>query len=108
MRVLTDIVGVAENYVEVMGMRLIAGRTFTEPRRNGVNEAVIDSALARRFFPDGNAVGATIAVGKQWLTIIGVVDQARLYDVHSDGRPQMLVRVDDVARALFFRDPDDP
>jgi putative ABC transport system permease protein len=100
--VLTDIVGVAENYVEVMGMRLIAGRTFTEPRRNGVNEAVIDSALARRFFPDGNAVGATIAVGKQWLTIIGVVDQARLYDVHSDGRPQMLMRVDDVARALFF------
>jgi hypothetical protein len=28
--VLTDIVGVAKNYVEVMGMRLVAGRTFTQ------------------------------------------------------------------------------
>ena len=61
--VLTDIVGVAANYVEVMGMRLVAGRTFTESRPNGVNEAMIDSALARRFFPDGNAVGATIPFG---------------------------------------------
>ena len=34
--VLIDVVGVAENYVEVMGMRLVAGRTFTErPGRRG-------------------------------------------------------------------------
>jgi putative ABC transport system permease protein len=100
--VLTDIVGVAEHYVEVMGMRLVAGRTFAASRPNGANEVMIDSALARRFFPDGNAVGATIPMGKQWLTIIGVVDQARLYDVHADGRPQILIRVDDFTRALFF------
>ena len=29
------------------------------------------------------------------MTIIGVVDQARLYDVHADGRPQVLVRIED-------------
>jgi putative ABC transport system permease protein len=100
--VVTDILGVAENYVEVMGMRLVAGRTFNEWRPKGVNEAMIDSTLARRFFPDGNAVGAAIPIGKQPLTIIGVVDQARLYDVHADGRPQMLIRVDDFSRALSF------
>ncbi len=108
--VLTDLVGVAANYVEVMGMRLVAGRTFTELRPNGVSEAIIDSALARRFFPDGNAVGATIPLGKQSLTIIGVVDQARLYDVHADGRPQLLMQVDELTRPLSFvirttRDP---
>jgi putative ABC transport system permease protein len=109
--VLTDIVAVAANYVEVMGMRLVAGRTFRESRPNGVNEAMIDSALARRFFPHGNAVGATIPLGKQSLTVIGVVDQARLYDVHADGRPQMLVRIEDMGpRPLAFvmrttRDP---
>ncbi len=101
--VLIDIMGVAENYVEVMGMRLVAGRTFTAPRPGDAAEAMIDSQLARHFFPDGNAVGAKISEGnRRPLTIIGVVDQARLYDVHSDGRPQMFVRVDDLMRPLAF------
>jgi putative ABC transport system permease protein len=44
-------------------------------------------------------------------TIVAVVDQARLYDVHSDGRPQIYVRSDDFGiRPLYFvmrtsRDP---
>ena len=101
--VLIDLVPVAANYVEVMGMRLVDGRTFTEPRPAGVNETMIDSALARRFFPDGNAVGATIPFNKQSLTVIGVVDQARMYEVHADGRPQLLVRLEDFPpRPLAF------
>jgi putative ABC transport system permease protein len=101
--VLTDIIGVAANYVEVMGMRLLAGRTFTELRPNGVAEAMIDTVLARRFFPDGNAVAAKIPLGERSLPIIGVVNQARLYDVHADGRPQILVRVEDFGvRPLSF------
>jgi putative ABC transport system permease protein len=100
---LTDIIAVRANYVEVMGMRLIAGRTFTEHRPNGVTEAMIDSTLARRFFPEGNPVGATIRHGKQSYTIIGVVNQARLYDIHADGQPQILVRAEDYgARPLFY------
>jgi putative ABC transport system permease protein len=102
-KALTDVIGVRANYVEVMGMRLLAGRTFTESRPNGVSEAMIDTAIARRFFPDGNPVGAKIRLGERSLTIIGVVDQARLYDVHSDGRPQILVRAEDFGmRPLFF------
>ena len=59
--------------------------------------------LARRFFPAGNALGATIRQGDRSYTIIGVVNQARLYDVHADGRPQILVRAEDFgARALYF------
>ncbi len=90
----TDIIAVRANYVEVMGMRLIAGRTFTEFRQNGVTEAMIDTAIARRFFPDGNAIGATIRWAERSYTIIGVVQQARLYEIHADGRPQMLVRAE--------------
>jgi len=101
--VLTDIIGVGANYVEVMGMQVIAGRTFTESRPQGVKEAMIDAGLARRFFPDGKAVGAKIPFDEHSLTIIGVVKQARLYDLHADGRPQMLVRVEDFGpRALSF------
>ncbi|HMX29111.1 MAG TPA: ADOP family duplicated permease [Blastocatellia bacterium] len=101
--VLTDIILVRAKYVEVMGMRLIAGRTFTEFRQNGVTEAMIDAALARRFFPEGNAIGAKMQLNERSLTIIGVVNQARLYDIHADGRPQILVRAEDFgARPLFY------
>jgi len=101
-KALTDMIAVRANYVEVMGMRLIAGRTFTEFRQNDVTEVMIDTAIARRFFPDGNAIGATIRLGERPSTIIGVFNQARLYDVHADGRPQILVRAELGFRPLFY------
>jgi putative ABC transport system permease protein len=101
--VLTDLIAVAANYVEVMGMQVVAGRSFTESPPEGINEVLIDTVLARRFFPDGSAVGAKIPFDKESATIIGVVNQARLYDLHADGRPQMLVRVEGFGtRALSF------
>ncbi len=108
---LVDVIGARAGYVEVMGMRLLAGRTFAESRRDGVLEAMIDRSLAKRFFPKGNPIGATISFGEKSLTVVGVVDQARLYDVHQDGRPQMLIRADDWGyRPMFYairteRDP---
>jgi putative ABC transport system permease protein len=108
---LVDVIGVRAGYVEVMGMRLVAGRTFEAARRDGVLEAIIDRSLAKRFFPDHDPLGAAIANNKKLITIVGVVEQARLYDVHQDGRPQMIVRTDDWGyRPLFYairtaRDP---
>jgi putative ABC transport system permease protein len=65
-------------------------------RRDEVREAVIDRPLARHFFPSGGAVGARIPFGdKQSVTVVGVVEQARLYDVHQDGRPQIMLRAED-------------
>src|SRR5712692_780960 len=102
-KVLTDMIAARAKYVEVMGMRLLAGRTFTEARQNAVTEAMIDTAIATRFFPAGNALGATIRLADRSLTIVGVVNQARLYDVHADGRPQILVRAEDFRfRPLSF------
>jgi putative ABC transport system permease protein len=102
-KLLTDMIAVRAQYVEVMGMRLLAGRTFTESRPNGVTEAMIDNTIAKRYFPESNPVGAQIRLGERSLVIIGVVAQARLYDVHADGRSQILVRVEDLGvRPLFF------
>jgi putative ABC transport system permease protein len=109
--VLVDFIDARPNFVEVMGMKLRAGRTFEEALPKGVGEAMIDTTLARRFFPEGNPLGWQVKVGPQPFTIIGVVDQARLYDVHADGRPQILIRAENFgSRPLFFvmrttRDP---
>lgn len=101
-KVLVDMINARANYVEVMGMRLRAGRTFTESLPKAVGEAIIDTALARRFFPEGNPLGWQFQFGKQPFTIIGVVDQARLYDVHADGRPQILVRAENFGSLPLF------
>jgi putative ABC transport system permease protein len=103
-----DVIGIRANYVEVMGMRLLAGRTFEPARREGVREAVIDRHLARRFFPTGDPIGAKIPLGRDqagrdllW-TVVGVVEHARQYGVHEDGRPQVYVRAEDGSRPFMW------
>jgi putative ABC transport system permease protein len=103
-RPLIDYMGVRAGYFDVMGMRVIEGRSFDPIRHEGVREAVIDRNLARHFFPSGSSLGARIPFGNnQFLTIVGVVDQARLYDVHQDGRPQVYLRAEDAgSRSLVY------
>jgi putative ABC transport system permease protein len=106
--------GIRAGYLEVMGMRVIEGRHFERVRREGVREALIDRSLARQFFPSSETLGAKIPFGndgKDVLTVVGVVEQARLYDVHQDGRPQAYLRAEESGyRTLAFvvrsrRDP---
>lgn len=93
---LVDYIGVRADYFEVIGTRVLAGRSFDESRREGFREAVIDRALADHFFPSGSALGARIPFGSEdTLTVVGVVVQPRLYDIHQDGRPQLFVRAED-------------
>jgi putative ABC transport system permease protein len=93
---LVDYMGMRANYVEVMGIRLIAGRAIGLQSPAGVREALIDRQLSEQFFPTGNPIGASIPFGnKQQLTVVGVIEQPRMYDVHRDGRPQLYVRAQD-------------
>jgi putative ABC transport system permease protein len=119
-----DIIGTRASYVQVMGLRIVAGSAFDPVRQNGRQEALIDRNLAAQFFPNADPIGAKIArsgnrISTSYtlqpaagLTIVGVVDQARLYDLHQDGRPQLYVRTEDWGyRPLSFvvrteRDPE--
>lgn len=84
-------------------MRVLAGRAFDKVRRDAVREALLDRHLARQFFPTGSPLGAKIPFRDGSLTVVGVVDQARLYNVHQDGRPQLYVRAEDWGyRTLSF------
>jgi putative ABC transport system permease protein len=89
-----DIISARPGYVDAMGIQLVAGRDF-DTRREEIREALIDQQLARQFFPSGGAVGATIPMGDSTLRIAGVMKQARLYDLHQDGRGQIFIPPDD-------------
>jgi len=100
---LIDYIGARPDYFDVMGMRVIAGRSFDRVRRDGVREALIDQHLASQFFPGGSPVGARIPFRDNTLTVVGVIEQPRLYDVHQDGRPQVFIRAEDWSyRTLFY------
>jgi putative ABC transport system permease protein len=105
--VLVDAIGTRASYVAVMGLRIIAGRAFEPVRYDGRQEALLDRRLAEQLFPNINPIGAKIPFqGRRItaayttepateLTVVGVVEQARLYDIHQDGRPQLYMRTED-------------
>ena len=92
---LVDYVMTRPGYFETLGIRVLAGRAFAAARPAGVREAVIDRTLASRFFPGRSPVGATLRFRGDTLAIVGVVEHARMYDVHQDGRSQVYLRNED-------------
>ena len=94
-RPLVDYVPTRAGYFEALGIRVLAGRAFEARRPRGVREAVIDRTLAERFFPNRSAAGATLHLLGDTLAVVGVVEHARLHDVHQDGRPQVYLRDED-------------
>jgi putative ABC transport system permease protein len=76
---------VTPNYLETLGVPLIAGRTFTEfDNEKAPPVAVINAAMAREFFPgDESPLGKRIQIGSPpdpavpWMQIVGVVGDVR-------------------------------
>ena len=99
--VLSDVIAARAGYVDAMNMRIVEGRSFTRTRPEGIQEVLIDQQLAKRFFPTGSPIGASIPFiqGKS-LRVVGVVKQTRLANLHEDGRPQVFIRAEDWVRMM--------
>jgi putative ABC transport system permease protein len=80
-----------DKFLDTMGLKLVAGRNFTadaiKPPAPDFNaalgewaqEVIITQRMAKKLFPDGNAVGKPIYVGlvNKTSTIVGLVDFMR-------------------------------
>ncbi|MGH9386145.1 MAG: ABC transporter permease [Vicinamibacterales bacterium] len=79
------LLAVSHDYFTTLGMRLLAGRGFTDADREGQPGVVLVSeSFARRAWPGAAAVGKRLKMplpntpySQQWLTVIGVVADAR-------------------------------
>ena len=85
------VVAVGDGYFETLGIVLRQGRAFSGADRIGSEQvAMISETLARRLWPDGDAIGRRIravepqqpgAIPAPWRTIVGVVaDVRQTYD----------------------------
>lgn len=86
---LIDYMTLRPGYLEALDIRLLEGRPIDHERTSGPLEVLIDRTLAEQFFPASSAVGAPLQAGNDTMTVVGVVEHARVYDVHQDGRPQV-------------------
>ncbi|HEU4691659.1 MAG TPA: ABC transporter permease, partial [Vicinamibacterales bacterium] len=92
-----DIRLVSREFLDVMRIRVIAGRGFTDvdgPGRPRV--MLINEALARRDFADRDPVGTTVYIGRRpepW-QIVGVVANVRQFGLDVLPQPQFFVDLD--------------
>ena len=97
---------VTPGYLETLGLKLVDGRFYEEADTTpGRNLFVVDQTFARKFFPNGSAVGGRFSFGgrpdkpEDWPVIVGVVKDVPhngveeksgnpfIYQVIQGGRP---------------------
>jgi Acidobacterial duplicated orphan permease len=93
---ISDVANVSPQYFSTLGLRLEAGRfftdadlAFTEQEKDAV--AIVNHAFAEHFFKGENPVGKRLTTGgkKQVSEIVGVVSDYRPMGVENGTRPQI-------------------
>lgn len=77
--------GVAPGYFHVVGVPLLQGREFLEGEgSDGEPVVIINDGVAKRYFPDGDAVGRRLQVDGEWHRVVGVAGSVWLPSLAQD------------------------
>lgn len=83
-----DFITVSKDYFAALRIPLLAGSVFSdEDYGDGRYVTLINQTLARRYFPDGSAVGRILTYGGKSCRIVGVVGDVRPNGFRSDVIP---------------------
>jgi predicted permease len=99
---------IGPEYFQVLRIPLLGGRIWSaNENHNGAHVAVVNRALARRYFPSGDAIGRSIklpgledrppqilaapGIADSWLQIVGVVEDARNDGLSNSVKPAVFV-----------------
>jgi putative ABC transport system permease protein len=86
---------ISPGYFDTMSIPLLRGRQFTDQDTStSPNVVVISETMARRFWPDEEAVGKRLSAGRarspeDWIQVIGVVKDVRQFELNAEPKPQM-------------------
>ncbi|WP_305805870.1 FtsX-like permease family protein [Stenotrophomonas sp. YIM B06876] len=95
---------IGENAIKTLGVKLIAGRDFNadEYQSSDVLEkvedlgklnapAILTEAMAKQFFPDGNAVGKTLYMANIPVTVVGVAQTLLRPNMQDNNRTHSVI-----------------
>jgi len=82
---------VGPGYLETLGIPLLAGRAQTDADRSDQPMALmVNETLARRFFPEGDAVGRHLTFGPgSGMEVVGVVADVKHDGLDAEARPEV-------------------
>jgi predicted permease len=98
---------VTPDYFRAMEIPLKAGRYFGDgDNEQGMKVAIVDERMAKRVWPNESPIGkriqeASFTEKKPWLTVVGVVESVKHYNLTSDSRE--LVYLPQSQRATPYR-----
>jgi predicted permease len=95
---------VGEDYLEVLGVPLMQGRSFgAADFEEGLTVGIVNEALADRFWPGESAVGKTLRakVDSPATTIVGVVRNVRHQGLNEPAQPKLYITLGQSQREGF-------
>jgi predicted permease len=102
---------VTDGYFETLGIRLLAGRSFTPRDRSGsLRVAILNETAARAFFATGSPLGRSVSFPGQRVAdpceIVGIVADARYQDLRTPDEPMVYVpleqAIDPITNTVLF------
>jgi putative ABC transport system permease protein len=86
---------IGPHYFRTLRIPILRGREFTSRDRQGSpGVAIVNEALARLYFPHGDAVGKRLKVGREkgpWLQVVGVAASIRHRSIELEPAPELFV-----------------
>jgi putative ABC transport system permease protein len=81
---------VGPNYFATLGLPMLAGRSFTDDDvRESPRVAVINKALADRYWPDEDPLGGQISMYGMTMTVVGIVENVTPFRPGEATRPEV-------------------
>ena len=109
-----DLRFVSPTYFETIGMTRLSGRLFTDDDgAQAPRVAVVNLSMARHYFRNLDPVGRRVSLddGKNWITVVGVVNDVRQYGLASDPSDELyqpFARTGTLSATLLVRTAGDP
>ncbi len=83
---------VSPDYFRAMGIRIVAGRSFSDGA-NAAREVVLNQEFSRRYFGNANPVGRTVGQGFDTYEVVGIAADVRHEGLHAQAQPEYFVDI---------------
>jgi len=94
---------VSPEYFATLGIPLISGREFTRADdENAPRVAVVNQTMVARYWRGQNPIGERLQVKRNWVQVVGVVQDSKYYSMDETPRPFFYVPL----RQYFDIEPD--
>jgi macrolide transport system ATP-binding/permease protein len=83
---------VAPKFFQTIGAHILQGREFNAfDTPSNMSVAIVNDAMARKFWPDQDPMGKSIQIEKKNYQIVGVVEAGRYVNLHETPQPYLFL-----------------